>query len=76
MKAISETITHLTHSLHSLTHRLTDRGRSMKITFLTLVAHRKVSRSVSIPPILEGDTDIGEVEDEDEGGGGAERRKR
>ena len=46
------------------------------VASFTLVACRKVSRSVSIPPILEGDTDIGEVEDEEEGGGGAERRKR
>ena len=35
---------------------------------------RKVSRSVSIPPILEGDTDIGEMEDEEDREG--ERRKR
>ena len=46
------------------------------VASVTLVASRKVSRSVSIPPILEGDTDIGEVDDEEGGEGGAERRKR
>ena len=39
-----------------------------------LFVRRKVSRSVSIPPILEGDTDIGEMEDEEDREG--ERRKR
>ena len=39
-----------------------------------MFVRRKVSRSVSIPPILEGDTDIGEMEDDEEREG--ERRKR
>ena len=39
-----------------------------------MFVRRKVSRSVSIPPILEGDTDIGEMEDEEDREG--ERRKR